>query len=139
MTVKQLSIFLENKEGHLTDVAEILYKANINLSAFSMAETSDFGILRIIVNDPEKAKSILSDNGYTTIVNDVICLDLENVPGTMYKVLRILSDQKIFIDYMYAFSIIKARVIIKPNNMEKAIKILTDAKVNLKSQSDICN
>ncbi|MDR3705988.1 MAG: ACT domain-containing protein [Paludibacteraceae bacterium] len=132
MQIKQLSVFLENKGGRLNDVANILGEAGINMSAFSLAESSDFGILRVIVSDPVKAQAILKENKFAVSLTDVICVHVPNSPGSLAKILNIITDNGISIDYMYAFAeCADANVIIKPDKTEDCIDILQKNKIAL--------
>jgi hypothetical protein len=138
MVAKQLSIFLENKSGRLTEVTEVLGHAGINLSALCIAENADFGILRCIVSDPDKAYSILKENHFAVKFTDVIGINCPNTPGALSKVLDYLSSENIFIEYMYSFANgDSANVIIRPSNMERCIQILTAKKVDLLASSDL--
>ena len=104
MVAKQLSIFLENKSGRLTEVTEVLAEEGINLSALSIAENADFGILRGIVSEPDKAYEALKNRHFAVNVTDVIGISCPNVPGALARVLRFLSDEGVFIEYMYSFA-----------------------------------
>ena len=119
MVAKQLSIFLENKSGRLTEVTEVLAKEGVNLSALCIAENADFGILRGIVSEPDKAYKALKDNHFAVNVTDVVGISCPNIPGSLAKVLRFLSDEGVFIEYMYSFANGEtANVIIRPNDMD---------------------
>ena len=138
MVAKQLSIFLENKSGRLTEVTEVLAKENINLSALCIAENADFGILRGIVSDPDKAYKALKENHFAVNVTDVIGISCPNVPGALAKVLGFLSEKEVFIEYMYSFANNNvANVVIRPSNMEKCIEVLKDKKVDLLAASEL--
>ncbi|MDR1499956.1 MAG: amino acid-binding protein [Tannerellaceae bacterium] len=138
MLIKQLSIFLENKKGRFTEVAEILGKAGINMSAFTVSESSDFGILRLIVSDTDKAIKALRDNLYAVTVTDVVCLHCPNQPGALAKAMGIITDAGIFIEYMYAFSQgDSAHVIIRPDDIERCVAVLMDNKLTLIAASDL--
>jgi len=100
---KQLSVFLENKTGRLASVTRVLGEAGINIRALSIADTSDFGILRIIVNDPQKAYAILKDAGFTVSETEVIGVRVKDIPGGLATVLEKMSDANLNIEYMYAF------------------------------------
>ncbi len=132
MKVKQLSVFLENKTGRLNDVTKILAKANINMRAFSVADSSDFGILRMLVDDTEKAKEELRNNGFAVSVTDIIGIKMANKPGTLNKILDILAEAKVYIEYMYAYSDSdRAITAIKPDDMEKAVKVISDNNITM--------
>ena len=138
MVAKQLSIFLENKSGRLTEVTEVLAKENINLSALCIAENADFGILRGIVSDPDKAYKALKDNHFAVNITDVVGISCPNVPGALAKVLRFLSAEGVFIEYMYSFANnYVANVVIRPSNMDKCIEVLKEKKVYLLAASDL--
>lgn len=125
MTTKQLSIFLENKTGRLNDVAKILSESSINMKAFSIADNTDFGILRVLVSDTDKAYQILKQNGFAVKFTDVITLHISNTPGSLYSILDLLAAANIYIEYMYAFSEgEQASVVIRPDNLEEAVKVL---------------
>ena len=125
MTIKQLSIFLENRTGRINEVTKILAENGINMQAFSMAETADFGLLRLIVPDVEKAVEVLHASSFAVMLTDVLCINCQNVPGALSAVLEKLASNDIFIEYMYAFSDgDSANVIIRPNNIEAAVKVL---------------
>ena len=125
MTIKQLSVFLENKTGRINEVAKILGANGINMKAFSMAETADFGILRLMVSEVDKAVEVLRDSSFAVMLTDVVCLNVPNVAGALSGILETLASNDIFIEYMYAFSDgDSANVIIRPNNIDDALKVL---------------
>ena len=126
MIIRQLSIFLENRTGRINEVARILAASGINMQAFSMAETADFGLLRLIVPDVDKAVEVLRAADMAVMVTDVLCVNIPNAPGALSAVLEKLAANGIFIEYMYAFSDgDSANVIIRPNNIEEAVRILS--------------
>ena len=132
MIVKQLSIFLENKQGRFTEVARILGEAGINMTAFSVADNSDFGILRLIVSEPEKALALLKEKKFGVMLTEVVCLYCPNTPGSLAKALDILNNEKVFIEYMYAFSMgDSAYVIIRATDMQECVKALQKYKLEL--------
>ena len=125
MVTRQLSIFLENKTGRINEVAKILGDNGINMQAFSMAETADFGLLRLIVPDVDRAVQVLRAENIAVMVTDVLCLNCPNVPGSLSGVLERLASNNVFIEYMYAYSDgDSANVIIRPNNIEDALTVL---------------
>ncbi len=127
MFVKQISVFLENKSGRLAEVTSILGDKNIDISALSIADTTDFGILRLIVNKPEEAEKVLRDDGFTVSVTNVIAIGVKDEPGGLSKALQVLSSESIEIEYMYAFvnkSEDDALVILKTGNPQKATNVL---------------
>lgn len=125
MVIRQLSIFLENRTGRINEVAGILGENGINMQAFSMAETADFGLLRLIVPDVDKAVEVLRAASFAVMVTDVLCISCPNTPGAMSAILERLASNNIFIEYMYAFSDGEsANVVIRPDNVEAAAQIL---------------
>jgi hypothetical protein len=125
MIIRQLSIFLENRTGRINEVARILADNGINMQAFSMAETADFGLLRLIVPDVDRAVEVLRAENIAVMVTDVLCVNCPNVPGSLSAVLEKLASNNVFIEYMYAFSDgDSANVIIRPNNIEDAVNVL---------------
>ena len=138
MKTKQLSIFLENKSGRLTEVTEVLGAAGINLSAMSIADNSDFGILRCIVSDPDKAYQVLKEAHFAVKITDVIGFVCPNTSGSLAIVLKHLSQNGIFIEYMYSFANGDvATVVIRPTDLDACEKILADKKVELMAATDL--
>lgn len=125
MVTKQISIFLENKRGRINDVTKVLAVNGINMEAFCIAETSDFGLMRLIVSEVDKAVEVLRAADFAVIVTDVVSISCLNVPGALSSILERLAEKDIFIEYMYAFSQHEtADVIIKPNNLDECVRIL---------------
>ncbi|MFO7447223.1 MAG: ACT domain-containing protein [Ignavibacteriaceae bacterium] len=138
MIIKQLSVFLEDKIGRLTEITKILADNNINISAFSIADAADYGILRLIVNKPVPAVKALKDNNFSVNTTDVVCMVVPHEPGGLYKALQLLSSNNITIDYMYAFAMEKtATVVIRSSSNEDVIRILQENKMTLLKASDV--
>lgn len=138
MLTKQLSIFLENKRGRFTEVAKLLGEEGINMTAFTVSENSDFGILRLIVSDTEKAIRVLRDHKYAVTEADVICLHCPNIPGALGRMMNIITQAGIFIEYMYAFSEGEsANVIIRPDQLNVCVDVLNANKLELLAASDL--
>ena len=138
MKIKQLSIFLENKSGRLTEVTEALASAHINISAFSVADTADYGILRMIVNKPEQAEQLLKAKGLSVHITEVIGLVVPNEPGGLHRALQILSSEGISVEYMYAFALSdRATVIIRTEAVQQTITVLQKHKMELLRASEI--
>ena len=134
MKVQQISIFLENRAGRLDTVAELLGESDINIRALSLADTSDFGILRLIVNKPEEAEKILKKNNFAICLTEVIAVEVPDTPGGLAKVLRVLADGGINVEYMYAFvekATDKAVVIFRFDNLDQAAKVLTAGGIGI--------
>lgn len=127
MRIKQISIFLENKSGRLAKVTRVLGENGINIRALSIADTTDFGILRLIVNDPEKANIILKREGFSVNVTDVIAVEIKDVPGGLADPLEYLREAGINIEYLYAFltrATKEALVVFRVEHIDEAIKVL---------------
>lgn len=138
MTIKQLSVFIENKTGRINEVARTLGENGINMTAFSLAENAEFGILRMIVSDVDKAVQVLKAKHFGVSVTDVVCFCSPNKPGALATVLEYLAKENIFIEYMYAFSQgDTANVVIRPTDIDKCIEILTLYKCELLSRHSI--
>jgi hypothetical protein len=138
MITHQLSVFLENKSGRLTEVLEVLGEENIRITALSVADTSEFGILRLIVSDPEKARESLKKRNFTVNLTDVISVMAPNEARHYAKILRILSDLDISVEYTYAFSVgAKSIIILRCSDTEKAIEALKSHEMELLKASDL--
>ena len=139
MIIKQLSVFLENKTGRLNEVTQLLGNAGINMSAFSVADTSEFGILRVIVSDPERALTILKEAEFSVRLTDVVCLHTPNEAGALARALDILAEESVFIEYLYAYSMDdkSANIVLKPDNIEKCIEVLQSHQLELVKASDM--
>jgi len=138
MTIRQLSVFLENKTGHLNEILAVLARNNININALTVADSSDYGLLRMLVSDPEKAVEALHKEHYSVRIHDVISLEMSAEPGSMWKILNLFTEAGLSIEYVYAFSFgSKSVLVIRTNNKEKALELIQ--KNNLKSivESDL--
>lgn len=134
MQVKQVSIFLENKKGRLLDALKALAKAKINIRALSIADTADYGILRMIVSDVVRAKAALETAGFTVKETDVIAIAVNDQPGGLAKILEVLNNAGLNVEYVYAFAEKHendAIVVLRTENIELGIKTLTNAKVKI--------
>lgn len=125
MVIKQLSVFLQNELGRLEEVTDILYKHGINISALSIAETAEYGVLRMIVSDIDKAASALKEEDFSVKLTDVICIETPDIPGELHKRLQLLSVEGINLSYMYGYSSGgTARLILKVSDPAKAVDLL---------------
>ena len=134
MKVEQISVFLENKPGALADVTRILGEGGINIRALSLADTKDFGILRLIVNDNEKAKAALGARGFTVRKTEVVAVEVPDRPGGLADILKCLSDSGINVEYLYAFvqqSGSNAIIIFRFDETDKAIEVLSKNGVKI--------
>ena len=125
MTIKQLSVFLENKTGRINEVTKTLSRHGINMQAFSMAETADFGILRLIVSDVDKAVEVLRDENFAVMLTDVVYMHCPNEAGALASILDRLAQGEVAIEYMYAFAEgDMAHIVVRPTDIELCEKAL---------------
>jgi hypothetical protein len=127
MHVKQISVFLENKAGRLSEVTAILSEAKINIRALSVADTSDFGVLRLIVSDNQKALEALKNNGFSVGITDVVAVEVADRPGGLHQILYLLHNAQINVEYMYAFvqqNGNHAVMIFRFDHIDEAVKLL---------------
>ncbi len=142
MAIKQLSIFVENREGTLVNVTDAIAKAKVDIRAMSVADTNDFGIFRLIVTDIDKAKAALEEANCFVSVTEVVGVAINDEPGGLAKVIKILADNNINIEYMYAFITVSgqfAYVVLRVADNEAAEKILVENGIKLVSEEDIEN
>ncbi|MBK5196275.1 MAG: ACT domain-containing protein [Proteiniphilum sp.] len=138
MLIKQLSVFLEDRSGRLTELTRILAENDVNITALSVAETADYGIVRLVVGRPELAKEALEKAGFSIGLTDVVCVNMPDKAGSLYRILEILTDEKINIDYMYAFSNnAVALAVIRAADAAQVIEVLQQHRLQLLTQSDI--
>ena len=134
MLIKQISVFVENKAGRLAEITETIAKAGVDIRALSIADTTDFGILRLIVDKPHETEKVLRDSGFTVSVTSVIAVGIDDVPGGFAKPMRVLANAHIDVEYMYAFisrDTKKAYVILRVNDNATAAKALEEAGIVL--------
>lgn len=141
MSVAQISVFLENKAGRLADVSRVLGANGIDISALSIADTTHFGILRLIVNQPERAVTVLKDAGFTVNSSPVLAIAIDDEPGALSKALDALNENKIGIDYIYAFvgrTQSKALVILRvEGSLEEAGAVLSKAGIQVLKDTEV--
>jgi hypothetical protein len=138
--VKQISLFLENKKGRLAHVCKVIGEAGINIRALSIADTSDFGVLRLIVNDPLKAYQILTANGFITNMTDVLAVEIPDTPGGLAGVLEKLDQADISVEYAYAFignASQDALVIIRVEKPQEAVEVIKTAGIKVLSEQEV--
>ena len=140
MFVKQISVFVENKFGKISEIINVLAKNSIDISALSLADTSEFGILRLIVDKPELAVDVLKNEGVIVKLSDVLAIAIDDAPGGLAKALTVLTDANVVIEYMYAFigkADGKAMTVIRVDNEDKAVEALKNGGVALLTTDDI--
>lgn len=140
MFINQLSIFVENKSGRLADITETLGAANVDIRALSVADTTDFGILRLIVDKPDTACQVLKDKGLTVSLTKVIAISVNDTPGSFSKAMRVLADNNMDVEYMYAFITRedgKAFVILRVDDNERAVEIFKNNSIDIVTSEKI--
>lgn len=138
MIIKQLSVFLEDRSGRLTDLTQILAEHEINITALSVAETADYGIVRMVVGKPDIAQKFLREAGFSVRLTDVVCVNMPDQSGALHEVLKILANNNINVDYMYAFSNKDvALAVIRTADINSTIEVLEQNEMQLLRQSDI--
>ncbi|NPV29684.1 MAG: ACT domain-containing protein [Firmicutes bacterium] len=142
MPVKQISVFLENKCGRLASVTRALGSRDINIRAFSIADTTDFGILRLIVNRPEEAYQALRDEGFTVSITDVIAVRIPDRPGGLADVLELMQEAGVNIEYMYAFVEKVSRdalAVFRVENVDAALRLMREKGIKVLSGEEVYN
>jgi len=140
MKLPQLSVFLENRPGSLMEPLKVLAAANINLVSISLADTEQFGILRLVLKDWEFAKSVLERDGWVVNVSDVVAVDVDDQPGALVHMLGILAQAGINIEYMYAFALrrnVKAVLLFRFEDPDAAIAVLNRANIGIVQEADM--
>lgn len=140
MSIKQLSVFAENKMGSVAQITDVLAANFIDMRAMNIADTQDFGILRMIVSDTEKAKDSLKDSGCVVSVTDVVCVEMPDRPGALGEVIKLLAEKNVNIEYMYAFIAVSrnhAYVVFRVNDNAMTEEILLANGVKIASEEDI--
>ena len=140
MTVKQIAVFVENKPGKLAELTDYLHQHDIDMRALSIAETQDFGIVRMIVDDAYKASQVLKESGYVVSITPVLAVEMSDEPGSLYKILKVLGDGGVNLDYTYAFLGQKAAtayMVLRVEDNEKAIEVLSKSGIRPVCQDTI--
>jgi hypothetical protein len=138
-TIKQISLFAENKPGRLSKIADTLSKAKINIRAFTIAEAGDFGVIRMVVDDPDKAYKALQGQGFAVSETEVIGVEMKDIPGGLHEIADVLGKNSVNIDYAYAFvtSTQLALLILRVDNIPQAQKVLKAAKIRLVEEKEV--
>lgn len=142
MRIKQISVFLENKKGRLYDVCSLLGTSGINIRALTIAETDEFGILRIVVDKHKEAIDLLRKNGFVANLTDIVAIEVEDQPGGLASILKLLSDNDINVEYMYGFVekfSDKALLVFRFDVPDRAVSVLTKNKIRIIGEEDISN
>jgi hypothetical protein len=140
VAIKQISLFVENKPGRMAKVSKTLSDAGVNIRALTVAEAGDFGVIRMVVDDPERGYQVLHDSGFTVSETEVLAVEMRDIPGGLYEIVNTLGESDVNVDYAYAFVTTKAEramLIIRVDNLEKARRVLTDAGIKLATKDEI--
>ncbi|MDY0087277.1 MAG: amino acid-binding protein [Coriobacteriia bacterium] len=137
MKVQQLSVFIANEAGRVSEVTHLLGDAGVNIRGFAVSDTADYGILRLIVDKPHEARAALNAGGFTVKESEVICIDLPDQPGGLGSVLKIVADAGVNIEYVY--SLIATFVVINVSDVDRAVRLLGGQPVRLVSQEEIAS
>ncbi len=142
MKIKQLSIFLQNRMGSLSKPLEVLSNANVNIRAMCMADTSEFGILRLVVDNPKKGKEALEESGFLVKITEIIGIEMNDTPGGLTNVLNIIKDNGIDLEYLYAFTHEKegkAILLLHSDDIDRLISVLKDSDITVVQSNEVYN
>jgi len=142
MKIKQLSIFLQNRMGSLSKPLEVLTDAGINIRAMCMADTSEFGILRLVVDDPMKGKEALEENNFLVKITEIIGVEMNDEPGGLTDILKVIKENEIDLEYLYAFShdkSEKAILLLHASDIDELINVLTENKITIVLAEEVYN
>lgn len=139
MYIKQLSIFIENREGRLEEVLHALKEKEVNIVSLSLADTSEYGLLRMLVTDPEAGKQALKEKGFSAMLTDVLAVKISHKAGSLQELLQIICEAQVNIEYMYALTTGKedASIVIKTSNLDKAAELLQARGVEVVTSQEI--
>ena len=140
MKITQLSVFLENKKGRLSDVTHLLGGNSINLRALTIAESEDFGVLRMVVDKPDKAIALLKENSFVATMTEIVAVEVEDKPNGLASILQVLSDNGVNVEYMYGFTekrTDKALMVFRFEDTDKAIEVLKANRIGIVGKQNI--
>ena len=139
MTVNQVSVFIENRQGRLTEVLEVLKRNDVNILSISLADTTEYGLLRLIVNKPELARDILLEAGFSSLLTEVLIIKVPHTTGALQSILSLIAKENISIEYMYGLSVetTDASIVMKTNELEKACQVLKSGHIGTMTSDEI--
>ena len=139
MTAKQLSVFIENRKGRLGEVLRYLKENNVNILSISLADTTEYGLLRLIVNDAQKARDVLYKEGFSSMLTDVLIIKVPHAPGSLQKILELIAEKDVNIEYMYGLSVESedASIVLKTNDLDIACLVLKGAGIGTMTDAEI--
>ena len=139
MTAKQVSVFIENRQGRLGDVLNVIKENDVNILSISLADTTEYGLLRLIVNDAKRARDILYAEGFSSMLTDVLIIKVPHAPGSLQKILELIAEKDVNIEYMYGLSVEAedASIVLKTNDLEVACEVLKAANIGTMTDDEI--
>ena len=139
MTAKQLSVFIENREGRLGEVLHVLKENDVNIHSISLADTTEYGLLRLIVNKPEKGRDVLLAAGFSSMTTDVLIIKVHHVAGALQGILELIAEKNVNIEYMYGLSVEAedASIVMKTNDLKSACDVLAAGKISTLTDAEI--
>ena len=139
MTAKQVSVFIENRQGRLGDVLHVLKENDVNILSISLADTTEYGLLRLILNKPEKAREVLLAAGFSSMITEVLIIKVPHVAGALQGILELVAKKNISIEYMYGLSVEAndASIVMKTNDLKAAVEVLKEAKIDTMTDEEI--
>ena len=139
MVAKQLSVFIENRQGRLGEVLKVLRENSVNILSLSLADTTEYGLLRLIVNKPELGRDILLNAGFSSMLTDVLIVKVPHVSGSLQKILSVIAGNDIDIEYMYGLSVesTDASIVVKTNALDLACKVLKSSHIETMTKEEI--
>ena len=141
MTAKQLSVFIENRQGRLGDVLHVLKENNVNILSMSLADTTEYGLLRFIVNNPEDGRDALINAGFSSMLAEVLIIKVPHVAGSLQSILTLIAEKNVNIEYMYGLSVETndASIVVKTNELELACDILKNSNIDTMTEQEIAS
>lgn len=141
MTVKQLSVFIENRQGRLGEVLKVLKENDVNILSISLADTTEYGLLRLIVNAPERGRDVLLASGFSSMLTEVLIIKVPHVAGSLQNILTLIAEKNVNIEYMYGLSVesTDASIVVKTNELELACSILKDCNIDTMTEQEIAS
>ncbi len=139
MTAKQMTVFIENRKGRLGDILDVLKNGKVNILSLSLADTAEYGLLRLIVDDPVKGKEKLAEAGFSCMVTDVFVVKVPHTPGSLQNILKTISDEEISIEYMYGLSVggADASIVVKTSDFERACEVFQKKGIETLTADDL--
>lgn len=139
MTVNQVSVFIENRQGRLGEVLQVLKDNDVNILSISLADTTEYGLLRLIVNNPERAKDVLLQAGFSSMLTEVLIIKVPHVAGSLQNILSAIAKANVSIEYMYGLSVetTDASIVMKTNELDKAQEVLKSINVDTMTKKEI--